>query len=194
MNKRGLVVRVIPALLACMASGYAAASGFQLIEQNASGIGNAYAGSAAVAENASTIFYNPAGMTQLQAREFSGGLSAVKPSFQFNNGASTNVGAFANSGGDDGGTLGLIPNAYMSWAVNKDLYLGLGIGAPFGLMTEYKNPWIGAAQSIRRSLIGRTTWCRWVLASIGRRSMRSTSAVWAPTSVRPAIPPGFRRC
>ena len=152
MNKRGLVVRVIPALLACMASGYAAASGFQLIEQNASGIGNAYAGSAAVAENASTIFYNPAGMTQLQAREFSGGLSAVKPSFQFNNGASTNVGAFANSGGDDGGTLGLIPNAYMSWAVNKDLYLGLGIGAPFGLMTEYKNPWIGAAQSIKFSV------------------------------------------
>jgi long-chain fatty acid transport protein len=43
----------------------ASASGFQLIEQNASGLGNAYSGLAAVADNASTIFYNPAGMTQL---------------------------------------------------------------------------------------------------------------------------------
>lgn len=57
--------RIIPALIAVAFSGSASAAGFQLLEQNASGIGNAYAGSAAVAENASTIFYNPAGMTKL---------------------------------------------------------------------------------------------------------------------------------
>ena len=34
-------------------------------EQNASGLGNAYAGSAANPENASIIYYNPAGMTYL---------------------------------------------------------------------------------------------------------------------------------
>ena len=136
-------------LLLAAISGNALASGFQLIEQNASGLGNAYAGSVASAENASTIFYNPAGMTQLQAREFSGGLAAVQPSFKFSNNAS-NVGNFANAGnGGDGGALGLIPNAYISWAVSKDLYLGLGIGAPFGLMTDYDDSWIGAAQSIK---------------------------------------------
>ena len=34
-------------------------------------------------------------------------------------------------------------------ALNKDLYVGVGIGAPFGLKTEYDNPWIGGAQSIK---------------------------------------------
>lgn len=121
------------------------AAGFALIEQNASGLGNAYAGSAAVAENASTIFYNPAGMTQLQARELSAGISLVKPSFKFQDQGSS-VGALAGNGGD-GGTLGVLPNAYLSYALNKDLYLGLGVGAPFGLATEYDAPWLGAAQS-----------------------------------------------
>lgn len=143
--------RLIPALVALAFSGSASAAGFQLIEQNASGIGNAYAGSAAVAENASTIFFNPAGMTQLQAREFSLGISAVKPSFKFNNEGSVvpPAGPFSLSGdGNDGGTLAYIPNGYFSMALNKDIYFGIGFSGPFGLMTEYDSTWLGAAQSI----------------------------------------------
>lgn len=140
-------MKLIPALLLVAFSGTASASGFQLLEQNASGIGNGYAGSAAVAENASTIFYNPAGMTQLQAREISGGLSAIQTSFKFtNNGSSVGVLAGAGNGGDGGG-LGFVPNGYLSWALNKDLYVGVGVGAPFGLRTEYNSPWVGAAQA-----------------------------------------------
>jgi long-chain fatty acid transport protein len=147
--KRGTNMKIIPAAVLALFSGYASASGFQLIEQNGSGLGNAYAGSAAVAENASTIFYNPAGMTQLQGREVSAGLVVVQPSFKFSNNGS-NVGSLANTGsGGDGGQLGLLPNGYLSWGLNKDLYLGLGVGAPFGLMTEYTDPWIGANQSIK---------------------------------------------
>ncbi|MHB1074842.1 OmpP1/FadL family transporter [Thiobacillus sp.] len=124
------------------------ASGFALIEQNASGLGNAFAGSAAVAENASTIFYNPAGMTQLQTHEISAGLTLVKPSFKFQDQGSS-AGALTGTGtGGDGGTLGALPNAYGSYMLNKDLYLGLGVGAPFGLMTKYDAPWLGAAQSM----------------------------------------------
>ena len=140
-------MKMIPALVLGLFSGYAAASGFQLTEQNASGLGNAYAGSAAVAENASTIFFNPAGMTQLQAREISGGLTAVGTSFKFSDKGSS-VGALAGTGnGGDGGGWGFIPNGYMAMALNKDLYVGVGVGAPFGLRTEYNNPWVGAAQS-----------------------------------------------
>ncbi len=50
-------------------SGSVAASGFALIEQSASGLGNAYAGGAAVAEDASTIFFNPAGMSRLSGKQ-----------------------------------------------------------------------------------------------------------------------------
>ena len=58
----------------CVAVAFAAgvgtvyASGFQLMEQNASGLGNAYAGQGASAQDASTIFFNPAGMTLLPGK------------------------------------------------------------------------------------------------------------------------------
>jgi len=42
-------------------AGASHGAGFQLLEQNASGLGNAYAGSAAVAENASTVYSTPPG-------------------------------------------------------------------------------------------------------------------------------------
>ena len=140
-------MKLIPALLLVAFSGAATASGFQLTEQNASGIGNAFAGSAATAENASTIYFNPAGMTQLQAHEVSAGVSAVDPSFSFTNkGSSAGTLNTTGNGGDAGG-WSFLPNGYASWALTKDLYLGIGVGAPFGLKTEYDDRWIGAAQS-----------------------------------------------
>lgn len=139
--------RLIPALIALAFSGTASAAGFQLLEQNASGLGNAYAGSAAVAENASTIFFNPAGMTQLQAREVSLGGTIVQTNFEFTDSGSS-VGRLAGTGdGGNGGSTGFIPNAYMSWALSNDWYVGFGLGAPFGLRTEYNDVWVGAAQS-----------------------------------------------
>jgi long-chain fatty acid transport protein len=140
-----ITLRLIPALIAVAFSGTASAAGFQLLEQNGSGLGNAYAGSAAVAENASTVYFNPAGMTQLQDREVSLGGAVIKTSYQFNNSGSS-TGAL--SGDSNGGVTGFVPNASMSWALTKDIYLGFGIGAPFGLKSEYDNPWTGAAQSV----------------------------------------------
>jgi len=138
--------RLIPALLAVAFSGAVSASGFQLMgEQSASSLGNAGAGSAAVAENAGTIFYNPAGMTELGRGSVSAGLVAVKTSFEFNNDGSITPGLTGDGG--NGGNWGVVPNAYGSWQLAKDWYIGLGIGAPFGLKTKYDEPWIGSAHS-----------------------------------------------
>ncbi|CAI07407.1 OmpP1/FadL family transporter [Aromatoleum aromaticum] len=141
-----MIARAVPAALLTMASGLASAAGFQLMEQNASGLGNAYAGSAAVAENAATIFFNPAGMTQLQAREASFGVTAVRPSFEFSDKGSQS--GVLRGEGDDAGGWEALPNAYLSWALNKDLYVGVGLGAPFGLVTDYDESWVGGAQSL----------------------------------------------
>lgn len=141
------IARTLPVAMLSLGTGVASAAGFQLLEQNASGIGNAYAGSAAVADNASTIFFNPAGMTRLQAREVSVGMSAVRPSFKYKDKGSQ-TGALSGSTSDAGGWA-FIPNGYLSWALNKDLYVGVGLGAPFGLITEYDDDWVGAAQSIK---------------------------------------------
>lgn len=147
--KMKTIARLMPALALGVAAGQAGAAGFQLLEQNASGIGNAYSGSAAVAENASTIFFNPAGMTQLKEREISAGITAVRPTFKFDDRGSL-PGALTGTGnGGDAGSWAFLPNAYLSWGVTKDVYVGLGLGAPFGLVTEYHNPWVGGAHALK---------------------------------------------
>ena len=128
--QKTLIARVLPAAMLALASGTASAAGFQLLEQNAS-----------------TIFFNPAGMTQLQEREVSVGLSLVRPSFKF-----TDQGSSAGDltgGAQDAGDWAALPNAYLSWALDKDLYVGVGLGAPFGLVTEYNRDWVGSAHSIK---------------------------------------------
>ncbi len=59
--------------------GAVSAAGFALIEQSASGVGNAFAGGSASAEDASTIFYNPAGMTHLPGRQVVLGVHGDRP-------------------------------------------------------------------------------------------------------------------
>lgn len=145
----GAALRLLPALIAGLGATAAHGAGFQLLEQNASGLGNSYAGSAAVAENASTIFFNPAGMTYLPGINVSGGVAAVRPSFKFSNNGSTGPGGLPGVGSDggDAGSWGLLPNAYVSWEINPQWYVGLGIGAPFGLVTEYDSDWVGRYHS-----------------------------------------------
>lgn len=146
-NKNHMKPVAALALLVC--SGYACAAGFQLNEQNASGLANAYAGSASVAEDAGTVFTNPAGLSHLKGNQVSVGVAVVQPSFQFTNGQSS-VGTLANAGsGGDAGHTAAVPNAYLAYQLNKDVSLGVGLSAPFGLSTEYSDPWQGGAQSLR---------------------------------------------
>jgi long-chain fatty acid transport protein len=77
------------------------------------------------------------------------GLNAVRPSFEFSDRGSvwTPV-ANTGTGTDDAGSLNYIPNGYISWGLNKDLYVGVGFSAPFGLKTEYDPTWVGQFQAI----------------------------------------------
>lgn len=146
MNK--LTLRTLPALLLAVFSGAASAAAFQLWEQNASGLGTAYAGSAAVADNASTIFFNPAGMSGLNGYQVSVGVTGVGPSYTFRNDGSTLAG---NNGGDAGGWHA-VPNLYLSGRLTDKLSLGLGISSPFGLATEYDSGWVGRTQTIKSEI------------------------------------------
>lgn len=124
------------------------AAGFALIEQNASGMGNAYAGAAAIAEDASTIFFNPAGMTFIQGAQAVGAVHLIKPNAEFNNLGS--VTAAARPLGDEGpnaGDLAFVPNLYFKTDLNENVKLGIGVSAPFGLKTEYGKEWLGRFQA-----------------------------------------------
>src|SRR5882724_9257458 len=125
--KRGLAaVLFLPVVVTCPPSAHA--SGFALLEQDASGLGNAYAGTAATADDASTVFFNPAGMSYLSGTQVSTGLSLIKPSAHLHDAGSqasgSNVPALVtllapqivrplgNSGGD-AGSVAYVPNMYL---------------------------------------------------------------------------------
>lgn len=148
---------LIPCVLAAAFAGFAVgakATGFQL-EQNASGSGNAYSGQAAAAENASTIFYNPAGMTRLPGKQLGVVSTFIRPSVRFTDtGASTAPGGLPSAGGNGGDAGGWItvPKGYFSYQVSSQVWLGLGVTVPFGLKTDYDAGWLGRFQSRRAEL------------------------------------------
>ena len=73
------------------------ASSFALIEQSASGQGVAYAGAAAIGEDASTIYFNPAGMTRLPGQQIVVAGHVISPDAKFTNNGSTNFTGAPNS-------------------------------------------------------------------------------------------------
>jgi long-chain fatty acid transport protein len=138
---------------ACALTADAAASGFALIEASASGMGNAYAGGAAIAEDAGTNYYNPAGLTRLKGRQLGLALHLIDPSMNFSDGGS--VAAAGRSGGGNGGDAGAlapVPDLYYAMDAGDKLKFGLGINAPFGLKTEYDPTWIGRFQAIKSEI------------------------------------------
>lgn len=145
--RRKTIARLLPLAVSTLASTTASAAGFQLLEQNAGGIGNAFAGSAAAADDASTIYFNPAGMTQLRDREISVGLAVVRPRFRFKDQGSS-AGTLSGNG-KDAGTWLAVPNMFLSWALSKDVYVGLGLTKPYGLDLDYGESWVGGAQATR---------------------------------------------
>src|SRR2546430_7604781 len=62
--KRNALAGAVVSALGLLAGSEAHAAAFALYEQGVSGLGNAYAGAAAVAEDATTIWWNPAGMAR----------------------------------------------------------------------------------------------------------------------------------
>jgi len=136
-------------------SSQAFSAGFAIIESSASGMGTAFAGAAAVGEDASTIWFNPAGMSLLDDRSMvSQAGHIIIPNSTFKNKRSRvnpvltggNVDAaeaFLTGEGGNGGTTAFVPNLYYVKPINDKVRFGLGINAPFGLEVTYDDDWIG---------------------------------------------------
>lgn len=137
-------------LLGLLLSGIdAQASGFALSEQNASGLGNAFAGQVAAAEDASTVYFNPAGMTLLDGRQISVSADYIAPSAQF---SGTGTPALSSSMGGDAGKPATVPAFFYTMGLRPGLKFGLGVSVPFGLETEYDMLWAGETQAVKSRL------------------------------------------
>ncbi len=110
-------------------------AGFQLQERSTVGLGRAFSGEAAIADDASVIASNPAGMILLDGTSVSAGLSYIRPGAKArgNNVAAGNATANSNDVGDEV----VVPAFYISHRVNDDLAVGLGSFTTYGLSTDY---------------------------------------------------------
>jgi long-chain fatty acid transport protein len=148
--------RVAAALAAALlgtAAGQALGSAFALQEQNASGLGHAYAGGAAAAEDVSTIFYNPAGLVRLQTAQVvvAGNLICLSAKFNDNGSQPAQFQQLGGNGGD-AGDCSVVPNMYIGIPFTDKWSFGLGVNVPFGLKTEYDSDWLGRFQAIKSEL------------------------------------------
>lgn len=152
------LVAVVWFVVVAGAAAPASPAGFALIEQSVRGLGNAFAGGAAACADASTVFFNPAGMTRLDGQDIVAGVNFVIPSAQFSNDGSTHalqpITSQALTGGNSGdaGSLEFVPNFYYSLCMENGLAFGVGVNAPFALSTEYDADWVGRYHAIESRL------------------------------------------
>jgi long-chain fatty acid transport protein len=136
------------------AAGGALASGFALKEQGGAGLGNAFAGVTAGADDLSTMFFNPAGLTRFSGNQGMGSLSIIAPTTKFTNRGSTDVlrSSLTGGNGGDGGEDAIVPAFYAMWDYAPDLKFGVAINSPFGLVTSYDSDWVGRYHGTTSSL------------------------------------------
>jgi len=140
ISKSAFVIMLL--LTVFCASGYPA--GFLVYNQDATSVamGNAFT---AIADNPSAVFYNPAGMNQLEGTQIRSGFQVIVPDTSF-------------KGADSGHTTDMhdkisIPvTGFITHKVNDKISIGGGIFTPFGLVTEWPSRWEGDGVSTYSAL------------------------------------------
>lgn len=114
-------------------------AGLWLYEAASPELGTASAGSAAIADSASTAGFNPAGMTRLKQSAFMMGIQPMYVDAQFD----INVATYGNDDGDNAG--GFVPSASLFYvhSLSEDIKLGLATGSYLGLGLDYGDNWAG---------------------------------------------------
>ncbi|MDY0228469.1 MAG: outer membrane protein transport protein, partial [Desulfomicrobium apsheronum] len=127
------------ALLACLAQT-AYAGGLYLYETGIPDVSTAFAGVAARAEDASTAFSNPAGMTRLTGTQMLVGIQPLIINSEFAPGSGTTT-----DGGDGGNAGGIMPagGSYFVFDTSDTCKVGLALNGFAGLGLDYDDDWAG---------------------------------------------------
>ncbi len=127
----------------------ATAGGFAIREQSAAGQGASYAGVAAGGA-LSSMFWNPAVMTQFKGVNFEADAAVIL-------GYANNTPVSGTTGGGSGGTgnialPALVPSGYVSYQLSREFWAGVSLTSPFGLSVSFPDGWAGRAYGHDSSL------------------------------------------
>ena len=119
--------------------GMASAAGLWLYEMGTPDSGMASAGRAALASDASTVGFNPAGMIRLERSELLIGFAGLDVNAEFD------ISSTTNDGGDGGNAGSFVPVGSLSYAhkLSPNLSVGIGAASYFGLGLDYDDDWAG---------------------------------------------------
>jgi len=136
-----VILKTTLGLSVALASTQLFASGFALNEQSISGMGTGYAGRSSSADDPSTIYGNPAGMSRLKGQQITVGAAAID--------ASTDIKDVSgrSRGQNDGDMVPFttVPMVFYTNQLNDQWSIGFGAYAPFGLITNYGSNFQGRA-------------------------------------------------
>ncbi|MGD0237256.1 MAG: OmpP1/FadL family transporter [Syntrophorhabdales bacterium] len=129
-----LLVLVLPSCLF--------ANGFDIYEQSAKavGLGGAFI---AQADDPSAIFFNPAGIVQLEGTQLSVGACAIRPTMQFKTDGNPAMGTAPGQTWTIKDHVWTIPNAYLTHRINDNVSAGIGMFSHFGLGVNWPNNFEG---------------------------------------------------
>jgi long-chain fatty acid transport protein len=140
---------ILGSLLSCLVlAGNSFAGGLYLYEVATPDVGLAAAGYAARAQDAATVFTNPAGMTKITRPSLMAGAQPMYLHLDFSPDGGTNdvAGTLPDgSSAKDGDSNELIPAGGLFYVrpVNGKLWLGAALDGYFGLTLDYQNDWVG---------------------------------------------------
>jgi long-chain fatty acid transport protein len=133
------VVKTCLSLALASAASHGFASGFAINEQSVSSMGTAFAGRSSSADDASTVFGNPAGMARIKREQVSGGIALIHAKTDIDNASGS------TSGSNDGDMVPFLgaPMGYYVKPLDDNWSFGLGLYVPFGLVTDYERNFQG---------------------------------------------------
>jgi long-chain fatty acid transport protein len=158
MKIRQLAYSALSASILLCTSQSVQAAGFYIQEQSVKGLGYAFSGSTTSIDDASTIYFNPAGMTKLDGAQVNAGVHLLIPHADLTD-TGTTVPFGAAVGNDDGGNPydpTPVPNLYAAAPFDfqgRQIWAGIGVSAPFGLGSDYGDNWFGRFDSTETELM-----------------------------------------
>ena len=134
MSQKTRFTKSALAVAVALVSTQAWSAGFQLNEFSASGLGRAYSGEGAIADDAGNASRNPALITMFDRPTFSGGAVFVDPGVDV-----TGSSRFNNASQDNIAPTAWVPNLHFVAPINDQFGWGASVTSNYGLATEFNN-------------------------------------------------------
>ncbi|KHN54641.1 long-chain fatty acid transporter FadL [Pectobacterium fontis] len=149
MSQKNLFKQSTIAVAVALFSANVSAAGFQLNEYSSSGLGRAFSGEGAVADNATSGSRNPATMTMFDRPSFSGGVTYINPDIDINGSSSSGQNADARNIAPHA----WVPNLHFIMPLNEQWAIGASAVTNYGLATEFNDNYVAGSIGGKTDLV-----------------------------------------